>query len=115
MAIFVKFNTVNLKSFGSIIKTLRLKKGLLLREVAAGIEVDTSMVSKFEKGERLPSREQVQKIANLFAVPDDELIICSLSDKLAAELITEPLAAEIIKLAMQKVELGKKSNSKKNK
>ena len=115
MAIFVNFNTVNLKSFGSIIKTLRLKKGLLLREVAAGIEVDTSMVSKFEKGERLPSREQVQKIAILFGVPDDELIICSMSDKLATELIAEPLAAEIIKLTMQKVELGKKSNSKKNK
>lgn len=102
-----------MKSFGSIIKNLRLKKGLLLREVAASIDVDTSMVSKFEKGERLPSREQVQKIANLFAVPDDELIICSLSDKLAAELITEPLAAEIIKLAMQKVELEKKQTVKK--
>ncbi|MEI2755648.1 MAG: helix-turn-helix transcriptional regulator [Chitinophagaceae bacterium] len=51
-----------MKSFGSIIKTLRLKKGLLLREVAAGIEVDTSMVSKFEKGERLPSGNRYKKL-----------------------------------------------------
>ena len=86
-----------------------------VRQITIDVEVDTSMVSKFEKGERLPSREQVQKIAILFGVPDDELIICSMSDKLATELIAEPLAAEIIKLTMQKVELGKKSNSKKNK
>jgi transcriptional regulator with XRE-family HTH domain len=115
LAIFVKFNTANLNSFGSIIKTLRLQKGLLLREVAAGIEVDTSMVSKFEKGERLPSREQVQKIAGLFGVPEDELIISAVSDKLAAELSDELLAAEIIRETIQKLESGKNKQRKKGK
>jgi len=52
-----------LKSLGERLRQLREKKGLLLRQVAAAIEVDTAMISKFEKGERKPTREQLSNLA----------------------------------------------------
>jgi len=62
-----------METFASKLKTLRLKQELLLRQVAAAVDVDTSMVSKFESGERFPTREQIEKLATFFKVPEEEL------------------------------------------
>ena len=47
-----------METFGDIIKIEREKKGLLLRQVASALEIDQAIVSKFERGERKPSKEQ---------------------------------------------------------
>lgn len=108
LAEFVKLKEAILENFGTVIKKLRLKQELLLRQVAAALDVDTSMVSKFEKGERFPTREQLRKMAALFRVPLDKLLINSISDRLTTELAEEPLAIEILKVAQAKVRLKRK-------
>jgi len=111
-AIFDKLKYAKLETFGSIIKAERIKGGLLLRQVAAFIEVDTSMVSKFEKGERYPTRDQVEKLAILLQIPIDELLVNSLSEKLIIELEKEPLASKILAKASQKIGVQQKSKKK---
>lgn len=101
-----------METFGSTIKALRIKEGLLLRQVAAFIEVDTSMVSKFEKGERYPTRDQVEKLAILLHVPNDDLLVNSLSEKLIIELKKEPLASQILAKASQKIDGQQKGKKK---
>lgn len=98
-----------MKTFANKLKTLRLNKELLLRQVAAAIEVDTSMVSKFENGERFPTREQIQKLATFFKVPEEEFLVEAFSDKLSYDLGEEPLALEILKQTIVKL---KSINSK---
>lgn len=49
--------------FGKRIKELREEKGLVQRQLAAVIEVDTPMYSKIERGERKAKREHVKLIA----------------------------------------------------
>ena len=71
-----------MKTFANKLKELRLNKELLLRQVAAAIEVDTSMVSKFESGERFPTREQIEKLATFFKVPEEDFLVEAFSDKL---------------------------------
>ena len=93
-----------MKTFGEIIKEKREEQNLLLREVSALTEIDQSIISKFEKGERKPSREQVIKFANIYNLPQDELIISWQSDKVAYDLISENHALEILKVAESKVE-----------
>jgi len=56
-----------MKTFANKLNQLRLQNELLLRQVAAAIEVDTSKVSKFESGERFPTREQIEKLATFLS------------------------------------------------
>jgi transcriptional regulator with XRE-family HTH domain len=93
-----------MKTFAEIIKAKREEQSLLLREVSALTEIDQSIISKFEKGERKPSREQVLKFAEIYNLPQDELIISWQSDKVAYDLLFENDALEILKVAESKVE-----------
>lgn len=59
---------------GKRIKELREEKGLVQRQLAAGLEIDTPMYSKIERGERKPKREQVLKLAEMLETDKDELL-----------------------------------------
>ena len=59
---------------GKRIKELREGKGLVQRQLAAALEIDTPMYSKIERGERRAKREQVLKLANMLETDKDELL-----------------------------------------
>ena len=59
---------------GKRIKELREEKGLVQRQLAAALEIDTPMYSKIERGERKPKREQVLQLAELLNTDKDELL-----------------------------------------
>ncbi|MEX2335709.1 MAG: helix-turn-helix transcriptional regulator [Fulvivirga sp.] len=82
---------------GNKIRELRETKGLLLRQVAANIEVDTALVSKLERGERKAHREQISKIADFLQVREDELFLLWLADKIMDDIQDEPQALEALK------------------
>lgn len=82
---------------GNKIRELRETKGLLLRQVAAHIEVDTALVSKLERGERKAQREQISRIADFLEVKEDELLLLWLADKIMGDIQDEPQALEALK------------------
>jgi ribosome-binding protein aMBF1 (putative translation factor) len=96
-----------MKSFGELIREEREKRGLFLRQVAAALEIDQAVISKFEKGDRKPSREQVLKFARYYKLNRDQLLVAWLSDKVVYELQNEKLAAEALKVAEEKINYGK--------
>ena len=53
-------------SFGDLIRIARENKGLFLRQVAASVDIDQAIISKFERGERKPTKEQVEKFADFY-------------------------------------------------
>ena len=60
------------------LKDIRAKKGLTQQEVANAANVDVTMISKIELGERRPSVEVAKKIASVLGFPwtrfyEDEL------------------------------------------
>jgi transcriptional regulator with XRE-family HTH domain len=59
---------------GKRIKELREDKGLVQRQLAAGLEIDTPMYSKIERGERKAKREQVIKLAKMLNTDKDDLL-----------------------------------------
>lgn len=67
--------------FGKKIKELREEKGLVQRQLAAILEVDTRMYSKIERGERKTKREHVKLIAHELKVDEKELLTIWLADK----------------------------------
>lgn len=95
-----------MQSFGKIIRLEREKKGLFLRQVASALDVDQALISKFEKGDRKPSKEQVIKFANFFKIDKDKLITAWLSDKIIYTLQGEENAENALKVAEQRIKYG---------
>ena len=98
-----------MKSFGDIIKEKREERKLFLRQVSALMEIDQAIISKYERGERKPSKEQVLKFANIYKLNPSELIIAWYSDKVAYDLKEVEDAEKILKVAESKVKYYKKN------
>lgn len=90
-----------LGNFGQRIRELRENKGILLRQMAASLEIDTAIMSKFERGERKPNREQVKRIARFLKTDKNELLTLWLADKvqyiISEEMSLAEEALEIVK------------------
>jgi len=98
-----------MKSFGEIIKEARENKALYLRQVAAELDIDQAIISKFEHGDRKPSKEQVILFANFFKLDKEALLIAWLSDKVAYDLKDEVLADKVLRVAEQKIQYKKET------
>lgn len=96
---------------GQIIRELREKKELLVRQVAALLEVDPSLLSKIERGDKRPTREQIILLAKILETEEKNLLVSYLSDRIVYEVRDEQLAIEAIKVAEQKMEYLRKSNT----
>ncbi len=69
---------------GQYIKSLRNEQNLTLHQVAKDTDIDMTMLSKIERGERLPTIEQVKRLASFFQLNENELLT-----KLTAEKIVK--------------------------
>jgi HTH-type transcriptional regulator, competence development regulator len=92
-----------METFGDKIRIARERSSLFLRQVAAELDIDQAIISKFERGERKPSRKQVLKFAKFYKINEDELIVAWLSDKVAYEIGDENLACDALKVAEEKI------------
>lgn len=68
-----------------------------LRKVAAALDIDTSTLSKIEKGERPANSKMIPVIAELFGLDFREMQIRYLSQKMHDEFGKEPFFEEAIK------------------
>lgn len=91
-----------METFGDIIKTERETKSLLLRQVASALEIDQAIISKFERGERKPTKEQVEKFAEFYNLDKNKLITSWLSDQIANTILYEENIREVLKVAEEK-------------
>jgi transcriptional regulator with XRE-family HTH domain len=98
-----------METLGEIIRMEREKRGLLLRHVGAAVDVDQALISKFEKGDRLPTKEQVIRLANYYALDENDLIAAWLADKIVIELKNEKMGLRAMKLAEAKIKSFVKS------
>jgi transcriptional regulator with XRE-family HTH domain len=58
---------------GDLLRRARTERGEPLRVVAAAAGMDSTLLSRIERGERLPTPPQLQALAAHFGLPDDEL------------------------------------------
>ena len=89
--------------FGDRIRELRTKQKLLLRQVASKLDVDTSIISKMERGERPIKKEQIIILAEILKVGKDELLTLWLADQLYNVIEGEPMADEALKSVTKKL------------
>lgn len=95
--------SVQVKKIAEIIREQREQKGLLLREVAAKVAIDQALLSKIERGERMPTKDQVIRFAKFYKIDEGDLLIAFLSDKLVYELLDEDVALKAMQVAEKKI------------
>lgn len=98
--------------FGDRIRQLREKQNLLLRQVAPQLEMDTPMLSKIERGERIAKREQVTILSKIFNVPEDDLLSLWLADKVYDVVKGENMALKAMGFAEEELKTNKKKKKK---
>jgi len=112
--IIVKTFIIQMLTIGEQIRKLREESGLPLRKVAAELDIDQSILSKIERGERKASKKQIIQIAKIFNVQENELLINYLSDQVLYELMeNEDLATDALKVAEKKIKYRNKSKNEK--
>jgi len=89
--------------FGQKIRQLRKERQLPQRKVAAFLDIDTSILSKIERGERQPTKTHVIKAAQFFKVSEQEMLAEFYSDTIAQLIYKEPICKEILRVAEEKV------------
>lgn len=92
--------------FGNKIKELRDEQGILQRQLAALLEIDTPMFSKIERGDRKAKREQVIKLAEYFHQDEKEMLTLWLADKFidaVKDVQERELCVDAITLAQEKI------------
>ena len=62
-----------MNKFGEKILSLRTEKGLSTKEVGQAVAIPHSRYSELEKGIRIPTAGQAERIENFFGVADGEL------------------------------------------
>jgi len=72
------------KMLGVKLKKLRETNGMVQRQIAALLEVDTAFISKVEKEEKQISKNHIARLAKLFKVPANELNSIWVADKILA-------------------------------
>lgn len=84
---------------GEKLKTLREGKGLVQREIAAFLEVDTAYISKVENNEKPLSRNHLSRLAEILTVPEVDLFTIWLADKVYDLLKDEAVGLRAIQIA----------------
>lgn len=110
---YVKIQSFKMDSLGDTIRKLREDKELPLRTVAAFLDIDQAILSKIERGQRKPTREQVVKLAAYFKVKENDLLVAWLSDKLVYEVEDEDMALRALQVAEERVKYITKNRNKK--
>jgi len=93
--------------FGERIRELRTKQGLLLRQLASKLDVDTSIISKVERGDRQLKKEQIPLLAEILKADKVELETLWLADQLMQLVKDEPTADEALKSVSKKIKKAK--------
>ena len=92
-----------MKSLGNILKVAREEKEMILRKVSAEVDIDQSLISKFEKNERKPTKEQLIRLAKFYNLSEQELMINWYSEKIAEDLKYTQRTTEILRVAEEKI------------
>ncbi|NRB60402.1 MAG: helix-turn-helix domain-containing protein [Winogradskyella sp.] len=96
--------------FGEYIRSLREKRNLLLREMAANLNMDVAYLSKIERGNRMARREQVVAFAKTLKEDENEFIKLWMSEQIVQMIKNEKDSTEILKIAEEKISKIEKLN-----
>lgn len=86
---------------GDKIRELRENNHILLRHVAAQLDMDTAMLSKMERGDRFFRKEDILALAKIFKQSEQDLLTLWLADKILKTIQEEVYKQQALELALK--------------
>lgn len=93
-----------------LLKNAREKKGLKTREISTLLNIDQALISKFENGQRTPTKQQVIQLAKLLEIDEDLLIIAWLKEKIKHLIADESLGLKALQEVASELDPTKEKN-----
>ncbi|HED06429.1 MAG TPA: helix-turn-helix domain-containing protein, partial [Ignavibacteria bacterium] len=93
-------------SIGKILKEIREEQNLMLQNVAKQTDINFTLLSRIETGKRLPTKEQIKKLASFYKYNKTELLKILISDKIfdeVKEYDKTDISIEALQLAEEKI------------
>jgi len=94
---------------GEKLKELREAKGLLQRQVAVELDVDTAYISKMENNDKPVSKTNLVKLARLFDIKEEQLFTIWLADKVYDILKDEEMGLKALAIVEEELKTKKKN------
>jgi adenine-specific DNA-methyltransferase len=95
--------STDMYSIGLFLKQIREEKGLQLQDVNQRTKINLSLLSRIETGKRLPTNEQINKLAKEYEYNEKELLIHLVSDRVLIETEKIDFGLEALQLAESKI------------
>lgn len=89
--------------FGQHLRELRKAKEQTLHQVSKGTDIDSPLLSKLERGERLPTHEQVKKLSKHFKVAEAELKVMVTAERIIKEYGVNDTTYDAVNLVMEQI------------
>lgn len=86
---------------GEKLKELRESKGLLQRQVAAELDVDTAYISKMESNDKPVSKSHLVALSRIYEVQESELVPIWLGEKVLHVLENSEFSFEALRLVLE--------------
>lgn len=89
--------------FGQSIRNLRKERNLTLHQVAVGVDVDSPMLSKIERGERLATMEQAKRLAAFFEIDENHLLTRLTAEKIIKDYGANELTLNAVQMVQEQL------------
>lgn len=96
------------ETFGDFIRKAREEKNLPLRKVAAFLDIDTSTLSKVERGDRPASPDYLNPLANILQLDLKEIQTKFIADKINKDFGEMEHLTEGLKAAEKQIKMKRK-------
>ncbi len=98
---------------GQYLRELRKQREETLHQVSKGTDIDSPMLSKIERGERLPTNEQLKRLAKFYKVSEARLKVKHTAEKILKEYGVNETTYDAIQLVSEQLTTyAKKSKEK---
>lgn len=100
-----------MSKFGELIREKREEKGLLLREVAYHLQMDTALLSKIERGERNAQEKHLPVLADILELNLKEIKTLWLADKIYQIVEEDENALDALSVVEEEIIYKKRKNT----
>lgn len=97
-----KMNTPR-SELGQYFRELRKERQETLHQMSKGTDIDSPMLSKIERGERLPTSEQLKRLAKFYKVSDASLKAKHTAEKILKEYGVNETTYDAIQLVNERL------------
>lgn len=88
---------------GQYFRELRKKKEQTLHQVSRETDIDSPMISKIERGERMPTVQQLEKLCSYFKVAEANVKVMHTAEKIIKEYGINKTTYEAVRMVSEQI------------